>query len=48
MDLPVNERVDIKKQVRKLTIPEWATLVKAFDRWPFAPEVSQKMFIFLL
>jgi transcription factor 1 len=47
MDLPVNERVDIKKQIRKLTIPEWATLVKAFDRWPFAPEVSE-FFFFLL
>jgi transcription factor 1 len=38
-DLPASERVNVKTEVRKLEIREWANLVKAFDEWPFAPEV---------
>jgi len=37
-DLLPSEQVDVRTQVRKLEIREWANLVKAFDEWPFAPE----------
>ncbi|KAI5120640.1 hypothetical protein M0805_007977 [Coniferiporia weirii] len=36
--LPEEQRVDVKKQVRELTLKEWLSIVKAFDEWPFAPE----------
>ena len=38
-DLPDHERIDVTKIVRDMTVEEWATFVRAFDRWPFAPEV---------
>jgi transcription factor 1 len=38
-DLPESERLNIKKQVRKLNVHDWSILLKAFDKWPFAPEV---------
>ena len=38
--LPPIERVDIKKQVRNLDIKDWALILRAFNNWPFAPEVS--------
>lgn len=38
--LPDSERIDnVKKTVREMTIQDWNVLVKAFDEWPFAPEV---------
>ncbi|KAF7971210.1 hypothetical protein HWV62_21606 [Athelia sp. TMB] len=30
--------VDIKTPIRRLTVADWASIVKAFDEWPFAPE----------
>jgi len=36
--LPPEERVDIKKQVRRLDIKDWALILRAFNNWPFAPE----------
>jgi hypothetical protein len=39
VDLPESAQVDVRKQVRRLTISEWSTLIEAFDKWPFAPEV---------
>ena len=39
--LPPEERLDIEKQIRRLNIKEWALIVRAFDSWPFAPEVRQ-------
>jgi transcription factor 1 len=39
--LPESERVDVKKIVKALTVHDWALLLKAFDEWTFAPEVSQ-------
>ena len=38
--LPLEERVDLKKQIRYLDIKDWALVLRAFDQWPFAPEVS--------
>jgi hypothetical protein len=39
-NLPDSERIDnVKKIVREMTIQDWNVLVKAFDEWPFAPEV---------
>ena len=40
--LPVNHptRADVQKLVRKMEIEDWAAVVRAFDAWPFAPEVS--------
>ena len=38
--LPPGERVDIKKQIRQLDIKDWALILRAFNNWPFAPEVS--------
>ena len=39
--LPPHERVDIKKQIRGLDIKDWALILRAFNNWPFAPEVSK-------
>lgn len=39
-ELPPEERVDIKKQIRSLDIKDWALILRAFDNWPFAPEVN--------
>lgn len=41
--LPPSERVDVTKLVANLTISEWASLIRAFDEWPFAPEVSLRI-----
>lgn len=38
--LPSEERVDVKKQIRRLDIKDWALIIRAFNNWPFAPEVS--------
>jgi hypothetical protein len=37
--LDPNARIDPKTPVREMTVNDWALLVKAFDEWPFAPEV---------
>lgn len=39
-DLPESQRIDTSKKIRDLTVNDWAVLVKAFDEWPFAPEVG--------
>ena len=39
--LPTSQRLDIKKQVRAMTAQDWSILLKAFDEWPFGPEVSR-------
>ena len=38
--LPLQQRVDISKQVRKLDVSDWALVIRAFNDWPFAPDVS--------
>lgn len=40
--LPVDHptRADVQKLVRKMEVKDWAAVVRAFDAWPFAPEVS--------
>ena len=38
--LPPEERVDIKKQIRDMDIKDWALVLRAFNNWPFAPEVN--------
>lgn len=40
--LPPEERVDVKKQIRRLDIRDWALILRAFNNWPFAPEVSKR------
>ncbi|KAG1771801.1 S-adenosyl-L-methionine-dependent methyltransferase [Suillus occidentalis] len=37
-DVPPEQRVDLKKIIRKMSVEDWAAVVGAFDRWPFAPE----------
>jgi len=37
-NLPVEERMNIKKTPRGLDIREWAMVVRAFKEWPFRPE----------
>jgi len=36
--LPHEQRVDIDKASRDMTVADWALLLRAFDNWPFAPE----------
>ncbi|EGO25841.1 hypothetical protein SERLADRAFT_369203 [Serpula lacrymans var. lacrymans S7.9] len=36
--LPADQRMDIKKSIRSMSVRDWAVLVDAFDQWPFAPE----------
>jgi len=40
--LPVDHptHADVQKLVRKMEVKDWAAVVRAFDAWPFAPEVS--------
>ena len=39
--LPESQRLDVKKQVRAMTAQDWSILLKAFDEWPFGPDVSR-------
>lgn len=39
--LPPSERVDVTKDIRHLTVEDWGRIVKAFDEWPFAPQVRR-------
>ena len=43
--LPPTERVDIRLLIRDLTVSDWALIARAFDAWPFAPEVCHFTFI---
>jgi hypothetical protein len=38
-NLPPEQRVDIRLMVRQLTVSDWALIARAFDAWPFAPDV---------
>jgi hypothetical protein len=44
--LPPEQRVDIRLKVKQLTVSDWALIARAFDAWPFAPNVC--LFITLL
>lgn len=37
-DVPPDQRTDMMKSIRKMSVEDWAAVVGAFDRWPFAPE----------
>ncbi|KAI6169297.1 S-adenosyl-L-methionine-dependent methyltransferase [Pisolithus thermaeus] len=37
-------RADVLKLIRKMEVMDWAAVVRAFDAWPFAPEVSRSVF----
>ncbi|KAG2750325.1 S-adenosyl-L-methionine-dependent methyltransferase [Suillus brevipes Sb2] len=37
-DVPPEQRADLNKIIRKMSVEDWAAVVGAFDRWPFAPE----------
>ncbi|KAG1807691.1 S-adenosyl-L-methionine-dependent methyltransferase [Suillus subaureus] len=37
-DVPLHQRTDMKKTIKKMSVEDWAAVVGAFDRWPFAPE----------
>ncbi|KAG5651167.1 hypothetical protein H0H81_009631 [Sphagnurus paluster] len=39
--LPEDQRIDPKKKINKLEAHEWAVLLKAFDEWPFKPELKE-------
>lgn len=39
-DVPPDQRTDMTKSIRKMSVEDWAAVVGAFDRWPFAPEVD--------
>lgn len=36
---PPDQRVDPNKLIKKLSLKEWTVIVRAFDNWPFAPDV---------
>lgn len=38
-DLPEDQKVDYSKLVRELTVEDWAKILRAFEEWPFKPEV---------
>lgn len=37
--LPLEQRVDMAKQIRFLTLADWTLIERAFEAWPFAPKV---------
>ncbi|KAG2031593.1 S-adenosyl-L-methionine-dependent methyltransferase [Suillus americanus] len=37
-DVPPDQRTDMMKIIKKMSVEDWAAVVGAFDRWPFAPE----------
>ena len=41
-NLPPNERVDVSLRVRDLSVADWALIVRAFDAWPFKPDVRRR------
>lgn len=42
--LPPEQRIDPHKPPRALSLADWALVIRAFDQWPFAPEVSTFVF----
>ena len=44
--LPEEQRVDIRLRVRQLTVSDWVLIARAFDAWPFAPEVHRPTYFF--
>lgn len=46
-ELPAEQRVDVTQKVRDLTVADWALVVRAFDNWPFAPEVRRSVYLFV-
>lgn len=38
-NVPGENHINVKSKVNELNIHNWATLVKAFSEWPFAPDV---------
>ncbi|TFK53582.1 S-adenosyl-L-methionine-dependent methyltransferase [Heliocybe sulcata] len=36
--LPPKERLDLTKAINEMTVRDWSLVLKAFERWPFAPE----------
>lgn len=43
-DVPPNERVDVTKRVKDLTVEDWALIIRAFGNWPFAPNADVCIF----
>ncbi|TFK74052.1 S-adenosyl-L-methionine-dependent methyltransferase [Pluteus cervinus] len=37
-NLPPEERLNVKKAIRSMSVQDWSILLKAFDEWPFAPD----------
>ena len=37
--LPPEQRVDVTQKIRDLSVSDWTLLIRAFDNWPFAPDV---------
>ncbi|KAK7692605.1 hypothetical protein QCA50_004237 [Cerrena zonata] len=38
VNLPLQERVNVDRKVKELSIKDWALIVRAFKNWPFAPD----------
>jgi transcription factor 1 len=43
-ELPPEQRVDVRLTAKQLTISDWALIARAFDAWPFAPEVCMSFY----
>ena len=41
--LPGHQPIDTSKPVREMDVQDWAALVQAFHSWPFAPDVSLRL-----
>ena len=42
----MEQRVDIRLSVKQLTVSDWVLIARAFDAWPFAPEVHRLTYCF--
>jgi hypothetical protein len=41
MEIPGEYQLDTTRQIRHMTVQDWAIVCQAFHDWPFAPQVSQ-------
>ena len=40
ISLPRDQRINTSKRIRDLNVADWALLLRAFEQWPFKPDVS--------
>ena len=46
--LPRDQRVNISKSVRDLNLADWVLIHRAFDAWPFKPQVRHTFLTLLV